>query len=66
MELKTFLAELVASLSLLDFVALIDLRTEAFTLKGQVLLKERGFLEIYFNEQTQTTAVAWIEEGRRK
>ena len=66
MELKTFLAELVASLSLLDFVASIDLRTEAFTLKGRVLLKERGFLEIYFNEQTQTTAVAWIEEERRK
>ena len=63
MELKTFLAELVASLSLLDFVASIDLRTEAFTLKGRALLKERGFLEIYFNEQTQTMAVAWIEEG---
>jgi hypothetical protein len=66
MELKTFLAELVASLSLLDFVASIDLRTEAFTLKGRILLKEKGFLEIYFNEQTQTTAIAWIEEGRRK
>lgn len=65
MELKTLLAELVSSLSLLDFVASIDLQTQAFTLKGRVLLKERGFLEIYFNEQTQTTAVAWIEEERR-
>ena len=65
MELKTFLAELVSSLSSLDFIASIDLRTEAFTLKGRVPLKERGFLEIYFNEQTQTMAVAWIEEGRR-
>jgi hypothetical protein len=66
MELKTLLTELVSSLSLLDFVASIDLQTEAFTLKGRVFLKERGFLEIYFNEQTQTMAVAWIESGRRK
>jgi len=65
MELKTFLAELVTGLSSLDFVESIDLRTEAFTLKGRVPLKKRGFLEIYFNEETQTTAVAWIAEGRR-
>jgi hypothetical protein len=58
MELRTFLSELVASLSQLDFVSAIDLQTEAFTLKGRVLLKGRGFLEIYFNEQTQTMAVA--------
>ena len=32
MELKTLLAELVASLSLLDFVASIDLQTQTFTL----------------------------------
>ena len=65
MELKTVLSELVASLSPLDFVSSIDLRTEAFILKGRVLFRIRGFLEIYFKEQTQTLAVAWIEEDRR-
>ena len=66
MELKTFLTELVSGLTLLDFVASIDIRTEAFTLKGRIHFKERGFLEVYFNEQTQTVAVAWIEGERRR
>jgi len=66
MELKGFLAELVSSLTLLDFVASIDIRTEAFTIKGRVHFTERGFLEVYCNEQTQTVAVAWIEGERRK
>jgi len=66
MELRAFLAELIANLASLDFVATLDLRTEVFTLKGRVFLKERGFLEVYFNEQTQTLAVAWIEGERRR
>jgi hypothetical protein len=66
MELKTFLAELVSSLTLLDFVASVDIRTEVFTLKGRIHFKEAGFLEVYFNEQTQTVAVAWIEGKRRR
>jgi hypothetical protein len=66
MELKAFLTELVSSLALLDFVASIDIRTEAFTLKGRVYFKETGFLEVYFNEQTQTVAIAWIEGEQRK
>ena len=66
MELKIFLAELVAGLTLLDFVVSLDIRTEAFTLKGRVSLKAAGFLEIYFNERTQTLAIAWIADGRRK
>ena len=66
MELKAFLAELVSSLARLDFVASIELRTEAFTVKGRVHLTQRGFLEVYFNERTQTIAVAWIEAERRR
>jgi hypothetical protein len=61
MELKAFLTELVSSLTRLDFVASLDLRTEAFTVKGRVHLTQHGFLEVYFNERTQTIAVAWIE-----
>lgn len=66
MELKAFLAELVSSLACLDFVASIELRTKAFTVKGRVHLTQRGFLEVYFNERTQTIAVAWIEAERRR
>jgi hypothetical protein len=66
MELKAFLAELVTSLARLDFVASLELRTEVFTVKGRVHLTQRGFLEVYFNERTQTVAVAWIEAERRR
>jgi hypothetical protein len=57
MELRVFVAELVIGLSVLDFVASMDIRTEAFTVKGRVHLKEGSFLEVYFNERTQTLAV---------
>jgi hypothetical protein len=65
MELRAFLAELVSSLTLLDFVTSMDMHTEAFTVKGRVYLQARGFLEVYFNERTQTLAVAWIVEEQR-
>jgi hypothetical protein len=55
MELKAFLVELVASLARLDFTG-----------KGRVHLTQRGFLEVYCNERTQTVAVAWIEAERRR
>ena len=66
MELKVFLAELVTSLARLDFVTSLELRTEVFTVKGRVHFTQRGFLEVYFNERTQTVAVAWIEAERRR
>ena len=66
MELKVFLAELIAGLGLLDFVVSMDVRTEAFTVKGRIDLQEQGFLETYFNEKTQTLAIAWIADGQRK
>ena len=66
MELKGFLSDLVSSLARLDFVSTIDLRTEVCTVKGRVYFTDHGFLEVYFNEQTQTVAVAWIEGEQRK
>jgi hypothetical protein len=66
MELRAFLTELLANLAPLDFVASLDLRTEVFTVKGRVFFKEQGFLEVYFNEQAQTLAVAWIEGEKRR
>jgi hypothetical protein len=65
-ELKTFLTQLVSGLASLDFVASIDIRTEAFTAKGRAYFKERGFLEVYCSELTQAIAVAWIENEQRK
>jgi hypothetical protein len=66
MELKEVLAGLVSSLTHLDFVVSMDIATEAFTLKGRVYLQTSGFVEVYFNQRTQTLAVAWIAEEQRK
>lgn len=66
MDLRVFLADLISSLTLLDFVASVDIQTEAFTIRGRGYFREGGFLEVYFNEQTQTMAVAWIEDNRRR
>jgi hypothetical protein len=66
MELKGVLAALVSALSRLDFVTSLDLHTEVFILKGRVYLRSNGFLEVYFNEQTQTLAIAWIANEQRK
>ncbi len=41
MELKVFLAELVSSLALLDFVVSIDLQTEVFIVRGRIYFQER-------------------------
>jgi len=66
MELRTFVAELVSGLALLDFAESLDIRIEAFTVNGRVYFKQRGFLQVYFNEHTQTIAVAWVEGEQRK
>ena len=58
MALKRCLSDLVSGLARLDFVASIDLRTEVYTVKGRVYCIDQGVLEVYFNEQTQTVAVA--------
>ncbi len=66
MELRAILAELVSSLTHLDFVVSMSIQTEAFTMKGRIYLQANGFVEVYFNERTQTLAVAWIVEEQRK
>lgn len=65
MDVSQFLLSLLHSLSKLDFVKNVDLRTEAFLLKGRVTLEKDRFLQIYFNEETGTTAFALIEENKR-
>jgi len=65
MDINQFLLSLLHSLSTLDFVEKVDIHTEVFILKGRAILKKGRFLQIYFNEQTGTTACALIEEGKR-
>ena len=65
MDLSQFILSLLHSLSSLDFVEKVDFHTEVFILKGRVILRKNRFLQVYFNELTETTAFALIEEDRR-
>ncbi len=66
MDINSFLSELLHELSHLDFVDRVDFHLEIITIKGRVFLKkEPYFLEIYYNEQTKTTAFALIENEKR-
>jgi hypothetical protein len=59
-DISQFLVSLLENLSSLDFIEKVDIQTEAFILKGRVILKKKRFLQIYFNGLTETTAF-WIE-----
>lgn len=65
MDITQFLLSLLHSFSMLDFVEKVDMHTEVFILKGRAILTKGRFLQIYFNEQTGTTAFALIQEGKR-
>jgi hypothetical protein len=65
MDVASFTRSLVKAFSDLPFAEDVDLRTEAFVVKGRVHLREERFVQIYFNERTGTIAFALIEEGRR-
>jgi hypothetical protein len=65
MDINQFLVSALHFLSSLDFVETVDFHTEAFILRGKVILKKSRFLQIYFNEITGTTAFALVEKGRR-
>ena len=65
MDVNQFLVTLLHALSLRDFVEKVDFHTEAFILKGNVLLKGNRLLRVYFNEQTGTTAFALLEREKR-
>lgn len=54
MDVNTFLLSLLHELSSLEFVEKVDLHTEVFILKGRAILKKNRFLQIYFNEHTDT------------
>lgn len=65
MDVATFLSSLLDALAGRSFVRSVDLHTEAVIVKGRVLLDKDRFLQVYFNEQTGTTAFALVEEDQR-
>lgn len=65
MDVAAFLSSLLHALADRPFVQSVDLRPEAFVIKGRVFLQCDRFLQVYFNEQTGTTAFALIEKERR-
>ncbi len=65
MDVRTFLTELLSCLTKVDFVEDINLKAEGIVLSGRVILKEKMFLEVYYNEVTETIAFALIKEGKR-
>ena len=65
MDVESFLSSLLEALADRPFVRSVDLQTEAIVVRGRVLLEQDRFLQVYFNEETGTTAFALIEEEQR-
>jgi hypothetical protein len=65
MDINQFFQALLKNLSSLDFVDKVDFQREVFIIKGRVLLQKNRFLQVYFNEMTDTMAFALIEGERR-
>ena len=64
-DVAPFLSSLLDALADRPFVQSVDLETEAIVVRGRVLLEQDRFLQVYFNEETGTTAFALIEEEQR-
>jgi len=65
MDVAGFLQSLLDALADRAFVESVDLQTEAIVARGRVHLEGNRFLQVYFNEETGTTAFALIEDGER-
>jgi hypothetical protein len=65
MDLKAFLTELFSAFAHVDFVKDIDFKVEGVVVSGRIFLKGKMFLEVYYNEVTETMAFALIKEGKR-
>jgi len=65
MDVTNFLHSLLHAISQYEFVKDIDIKREAFILKGKLILKNGRYVHIYFNEPTQTTAFALLDKNQR-
>ena len=67
MDVGTFAARLLPALAASDAFDRVELRSEGPIAEGRAHVREDLFLRFYFNERTQTTAFALIqEEGERR
>ena len=64
MDVNGFNSELLSALSRIELIERIELETEAIVVKGRAYINASMFLEIYFNEITETTAFALINEQK--
>ena len=58
MDVAAFLEALLEALADHTFVESVDLHTEAIVVRGRIQLEGDRFLQVYFNEETGTTAFA--------
>lgn len=65
MDVSNFTSDLLSELARLNFIERIELETEAIIVRGRAYLTENVFVEIYFNECTNTIAFALIKESDR-
>ncbi len=65
MDVKAFCSELLSALARADFVESVALQVEVFVVSGRAFLPQGMYLEVYFNEVTQTTAFALVKEEAR-
>lgn len=65
MDVKAFCSELMSALARADFVERVALQVEVFVVSGRAFLPQGMYLEVYFNEVTQTTAFALVKEQAR-
>ena len=64
-KLGEFLIKITHSKDIDDFVEKVDFHTEISVLKGRAILKKDRFLQVYFNEVTETRAFALVEGDKR-
>ena len=65
MDVDQFLLNLLHELSGVNFVKNVNFETEAFILKGRIILDHDNFLQVYYNARTGTTAFALVENEKR-
>ncbi len=65
MDVNTFLLSLFQTLSKHDLVKDVELKREAFVIKGKLILTNGRCVLIYFNEFTSTTAFTLLENNKR-
>ncbi|MBI5816144.1 MAG: hypothetical protein HZB29_11120 [Nitrospinae bacterium] len=65
MDIDGFVRSFLHSISSLEFVHGVTFHSEAFIVKGRVILAKDRFIQVYLNGRTGTVAFAMIGDGSR-